>query len=127
MDRPVRTAEHPRPCGFKRLLEAVKAAVPIEDVARRHTTLEPFGGKAWFIGRYPHPDHEDCTASFYIYPPGRYWCYGCSRGGDVLDLYADPHNLDDKKHTLIDLAGASEGPQEGDTAPLPSPGPRAAA
>jgi hypothetical protein len=32
------------------------------------------------------PDHEDKTPSFYIYPPGRWWCYGCNRGGDVVDL-----------------------------------------
>jgi len=60
--------------------------VPIEEVARRYTKLESFGGKAWFTGRCALPDHEGKTASFYIYPPGRYWCYGCSRGGDVVDL-----------------------------------------
>jgi transposase len=32
------------------------------------------------------PDHEDKTPSFYIYPPGRYHCYGCDQGGDVVDL-----------------------------------------
>jgi DNA primase len=60
--------------------------VPIEEVARRYTELEPLGGKAWFTGRCPLPDHEDKTPSFYIYPPGRYYCYGCGRGGDVVDL-----------------------------------------
>jgi hypothetical protein len=37
-------------------------------------------------GPMRHTDHEDRTASFYIYPPGRFWCYGCGRGGDVVDL-----------------------------------------
>jgi hypothetical protein len=60
--------------------------VPIEEVASRYTTLEPFGGKAWFTGRCALPDHEDKTPSFYIYPPGRWWCYGCDRGGDMIDL-----------------------------------------
>jgi hypothetical protein len=60
--------------------------VPVEEVARRYTDLEPFGGKAWFMGRCTLPSHEDKTPSFYIYPPGRWWCYGCSRGGDVVDL-----------------------------------------
>src|SRR5215213_3115492 len=73
-------------CGFRRCCRAVRDAVPIEEIARRYTNLEPFGGKAWFTGRCPLPDHEDKTPSFYIYPPGRYWCYGCGRGGDVIDL-----------------------------------------
>jgi hypothetical protein len=72
--------------GFRKCCEAVREAVPIEDIARRYTHLESFGGKAWFIGRCPLPGHDDSTPSFYIYPPGRYWCYGCNRGGDVVDL-----------------------------------------
>ena len=73
-------------CGFRRCCRAVRDAVPIEEIARRYTNLEPFGGKAWFTGRCPLPDHEDKTPSFYIYPPDRYWCYECGRGGDVVDL-----------------------------------------
>jgi DNA primase len=60
--------------------------VPIDVVARRYTKLEPLGGQAWFMGRCPLPDHEDKTPSFYLYPPGRYHCYGCGRNGDVVDL-----------------------------------------
>jgi DNA primase len=72
--------------GFRKCCQAIRNAVPLEEVARRYTELEAFGGKAWFTGRCPLPDHEDRTPSFYIYPPGRYWCYGCNRGGDVVDL-----------------------------------------
>jgi DNA primase len=75
--------------GFRKCCEAIRKAVPIEHRARRYTTLESFGGKAWFTGRCPLPDHEDKTPSFYIYPGevgGRWWCYGCGRGGDVVDL-----------------------------------------
>jgi DNA primase len=72
--------------GFRKCCEAIRDDVPIEEVARRYTHLEPFGGKAWFTGRCPLPDHEDKTPSFYIYPLGRWWCYGCKRGGDVVDL-----------------------------------------
>lgn len=72
--------------GFRKCCEAVREAVPIEEFARRYTELEPLGGRAWFTGRCPLPDHADRTPSFYIYPPGRWWCYGCSRGGDVVDL-----------------------------------------
>src|SRR5215213_1327871 len=72
--------------GFRYCCEAVRDAVPIEEIARRYTHLEPLGGKAWFTGRCPLPEHEDKTPSFYVYPPGRFWCYGCGRGGDVVDL-----------------------------------------
>ena len=72
--------------GFRKCCEAIRGAVPIEDVARRYTRLEPLGGRAWFSGRCPLPDHEDRSPSFYLYPPGRYHCYGCERGGDVVDL-----------------------------------------
>lgn len=85
--------------GYRRCCEAVREAVPIEEIARRYTELRPYGGRAWYLGRCPLPDHEDRTPSFYIYPGetgGRWWCYGCSRGGDVVDLefscggYAEP-------------------------------------
>jgi DNA primase len=71
--------------GFRRCCEAIRQAVPIEEVARRYTDLEPLGGRAWFDGRCPLPDHQDKTPSLYIYPPGRFYCYGCGRGGDVVD------------------------------------------
>jgi hypothetical protein len=74
------------PYGFRKCCEAVRDVVPIEGVARRYTALDPLGGNAWFVGRCALPDHEDKTPSFYIYPPSRWWCYGCGRGGDVVDL-----------------------------------------
>jgi DNA primase len=72
--------------GFRTCCQAIRDAVPIEEIARRYTHLEPFGGRVWFTGRCPLPDHEDRTPSFYIYPPGRFYCYGCGRNGDVVDL-----------------------------------------
>jgi hypothetical protein len=72
--------------GFRKCCGAVRETVPVEEVARRHTELRPLGGRAWFTGRCPLPDHEDKSPSFYVYPPGRWWCYGCGRGGDVVDL-----------------------------------------
>jgi len=71
--------------GFRKCCEAIKTAVPVEAIARRYTELRPLGGKAWFDGRCPLPDHDDHDPSFYIYP-GRWRCYGCNRGGDVIDL-----------------------------------------
>ena len=78
--------------------------MPIEEIARRYTDLEPFGGKAWFVGRCPLPDHEDKTASFYIYPPGRWWCYGCGRGGDLVDLEFHCGDYGELWEAMISLA-----------------------
>jgi hypothetical protein len=72
--------------GFRKCCGAICEAVPIEEVARRYTDLKTLGGRAWFTGRCPLPDHEDKTPSFYIYPPGRFYCYGCGSSGDVVDL-----------------------------------------
>jgi DNA primase len=90
--------------GFRKCCEAVRDAVPLEEVARRYTELESFGGKAWFTGRCPLPDHEDKTPSFYIYPPGRWWCYGCSRGGDVVDLEFQSGDYSELWEAMIALA-----------------------
>ena len=94
--------------GFRKCCEAVRDAVPIEEIARRYTELESFGGKAWFVGRCPLPDHEDKTASFYIYPPGRWWCYGCGRGGDVVDLEFHCGDYGELWEAMISLAGESD-------------------
>jgi hypothetical protein len=90
--------------GFRKCCEAIRDAVPIEEVAQRYTHLEPFGGKAWFTGRCPLPDHEDKTPSFYIYPPGRYHCYGCGGSGDVVDLEFHCGDYSELWEAMISLA-----------------------
>jgi DNA primase len=90
--------------GFRKCCAAIRDAVPVEEVARRCTKLEPLGGKAWFTGRCPLPAHEDKTASFYIYPPGRYHCYGCGGSGDVIDLEFHCGDYDELWEAMIALA-----------------------
>ncbi len=72
--------------GFRKCCEVIRAAVPVEEIARRYTELKPLGGRAWFEGRCPLTDHDDHDPSFYIYSQGRWRCYGCNRSGDVIDL-----------------------------------------
>jgi DNA primase len=75
-----------RPVSVKKQIKAIKDAVPLMEVASRHTTLVPTGvGRA--KGICPLPDHQEKTPSFVVYPDGRWWCFGCDRGGDVVDLY----------------------------------------
>src|SRR5215208_5946671 len=43
-------------------------------------------GRTW-VARCPLPDHEDKSPSFVVYPESNSWfCYGCLRGGDVVEL-----------------------------------------
>jgi CHC2 zinc finger len=90
--------------GFRKCCEVVRNAVPIEEHARRYTKLERFGGNAWFTGRCPLPEHEDQTPSFYIYPPGRYYCYGCGGSGDVVDLEFHCGDYGELWEAMISLA-----------------------
>lgn len=69
---------------------AVKGAIGCERVAEEETALRRVG--AHLRGRCPLPDHEDRTPSFCVYPDERgfcpsWWCFGCNRGGDVVDLW----------------------------------------
>ena len=67
------------------LFGAVKAAVPIEAVARQFTDLRPAGPNR-LKGKCPL--HKERTPSFVVYQDKRIWrCYGaCARGGDVIEL-----------------------------------------
>jgi hypothetical protein len=49
-------------------------------------------------------DHEDRTPSFYIYPPGRYHCYGCGGSGDVVDLEFHCGDYGELWEAMISLA-----------------------
>lgn len=55
--------------------------------------------------RCPLPDHEDRTPSCHAYPdPGRGWyCYGCSRGGGIIDLAAALWNIEPRGRDYHDL------------------------
>jgi CHC2 zinc finger len=71
-------------------INAAKEAVPVIDLADRLCGPGQMRrvGEKW-VGRCPLPDHEERTPSFTVYPGDGGWhCFGCSRGGDVVDLAA---------------------------------------
>src|SRR5918994_736063 len=57
--------------GYRNGRETVCEAVAIEEVARKHTDLEPLGGGGWFTPPCALPDHDDKGQSLYISPQGR--------------------------------------------------------
>jgi DNA primase len=65
-----------------RPIEAVKAAVSLEEYAGELTGLKRQGAN--LIGLCPI--HEERTPSFTVYPDQHFYCYGCQHHGDVIDL-----------------------------------------
>jgi DNA primase len=84
------------------VLEVLRAQVDLVGLAGRYTDLRPYG-KA-HVGRCPYPDHEDKNPSFYVYAEGRYFCYGCRRHGDVVDLWAVVKGVRPGIEAALDLA-----------------------
>lgn len=99
---------------FHSHLEAVKEAVPVIDLA--DLLCGPAGNRSGmrriaerWVARCPLPDHQDKTPSFTIYPnddqgQGRWHCFGCNRGGDVVDLYQLVHAYETPREAVAWLA-----------------------
>ncbi len=81
-ERRYRGVSHTRP------IDAAKEAVSIVDLAERlcgPDGLRRVGQE--LVGHCPLPDHQDKTPSFSVNAEkGLFWCYGCLRGGSVVDL-----------------------------------------
>jgi CHC2 zinc finger len=77
-----------RGVSYVRPIDAAKEAVPVADLADR--LAGPAGVRR--AGKTPVtncllPNHEDRSPSFVVYPETNSWfCYGCLRSGDVVDL-----------------------------------------
>jgi DNA primase len=84
------------------LFEVIRERVNLVTVADRHLDLLRSGSS--LKCRCPHPDHEDESPSFYVFPEGRYFCYGCGRHGDVVDLWAVVKGLRPGIEAASDLA-----------------------
>jgi hypothetical protein len=70
-----------RGVSYVKPITAAKEAVPVTDLADKLTS-----GRG-LTRHCPLPDHEDKTPSFTLYPETEsFFCFGCLRGGDVVDL-----------------------------------------
>jgi DNA primase len=72
------------PYGVRRAIKFLKEYVDIQEYARTVTALRPAGNTL----RGPCPVHEgDNPDAFAVYPAeGRFYCFNCNEGGDVVDL-----------------------------------------
>ncbi len=90
------------PDGSREPYEDVREAVPLPEVAGRYTDLRKVGDR--HLGRCPLPDHDDKSPSFNCYPDASWWCYGCGRGGDVVDLEFHCGDHGESWEAMISLA-----------------------
>ncbi len=93
-----------RPYGEKRLSDAIKEAVPVETLADDLGAELRRAGKG-LRGLCPVHGGRNREA-LAVYPAeGRWWCFHCNEGGDVIALFMRARGYFDFKAALIDLAG----------------------
>ncbi len=70
----------------------VKAAADMVEVVSGRTPLRRASGTR-FTGRCPF--HEEKTPSFSVNPVDKlFYCFGCGKGGDIIDFVQETENLD---------------------------------
>lgn len=58
--------------------EQIKQRVPLPEAIERYT------GERFIKNKMRCPLHNEKTASFRVYPNGKYYCFGCGASGDVI-------------------------------------------
>jgi DNA primase len=84
------------------LFEKLRGEIDLAQLAARYTELRASGRAS--VGRCPHPDHEDQSPSFHVYPDRRFRCYGCGWHGDVVDFWVALKGLRPGIEAARDLA-----------------------
>src|SRR3989338_828850 len=71
--------------------EQIKASLSVVEVVGSYFKLERAGANR----RAGCPFHQEKTPSFFVSPSrGRYHCFGCNRGGDLISFVEEIENLD---------------------------------
>ena len=68
-----------------KFIELLKAKNDLVDVVSKYTPLEQKGENYW--ARCPLPGHSERTPSFCVNSYGQFFkCFGCGRGGNVINF-----------------------------------------
>jgi len=69
--------------------------IPIEDVIAKYLPSVDFKHSGRLqVAKCPFPPHEEKQASFTVYTDSNSWiCYGCGRGGSIIDLVMEAKGL----------------------------------
>ncbi len=82
------------------IFEQIKQKCSLLSYVGKIVTLRKNGNK--YLGLCPF--HSEKTGSFYVDPvKDLFYCFGCSKGGDLFDFYTQMHSCD-KHQALKDLA-----------------------
>src|SRR5699024_12118851 len=85
---------------FNESCEIIKDSVKISDYLLENKLIYDVDDKS--LIRCPFDDHNDSTASFsYNDDKGLFNCFGCGRGGDVINLHYHMEKLDDERYSRI--------------------------
>jgi len=82
--------------------ELLRERADLVEISGRYVDLQRSGDA--HVGRCPCPDHQDRNPSFFVYPDGRFRCYGCGWHGDVTDLWAGVNGVEPGIEAALDLA-----------------------
>jgi len=86
---------------FREACEKLKEEIEISDYLIKNKHAYGDVGEEGII-RCPFPDHDDGTASFsYDNRKGLFNCFGCGRGGDVVNLHYYMLKVDNERYTRI--------------------------
>ncbi|MBF0628909.1 MAG: DUF927 domain-containing protein [Magnetococcales bacterium] len=83
--------------------ETIKNQTDIVEWIGRHVDLKPKGGELWGCC----PFHQESTPSFSVRPEAGTWhCFGCSKGGSVIDFVMAREGVDFQEALAL-LAGST--------------------
>lgn len=98
--------------------EAARGISAMDAAAREGIALRRRGSRAWACC----PLHGEKTPSLCFYPDGRWYCFGCHRGGDAVDFVAALRGMTRLEAARL-LAGNTALPQLRRPSPVPRPAP----
>lgn len=99
------------------VVDEVKATADILSYIQRDVDLRQQAGGKRYVGLCPFHDEED--GSFFVFPESGTWkCYGCQRGGSIIDYELHKQNTEDVglaldvlcEHFHIERHQAKDGP-----------------
>ncbi len=69
------------------IAEQIKQRVPLIEA------IENYTGERFIKNKICCPLHSEKTASFTIYPNGKYYCFGCGESGDIISFVMKYFNI----------------------------------
>lgn len=72
---------------MKYIAEQIKQSVPLAEA------IELYTGEQFIKNKMRCPLHNEKTASFTVYPNGKYYCFGCGESGDIITFVMKYFNI----------------------------------